>query len=225
MAPPAKRRRDGTKIIPIESLINEGKKKKPRRGLQQIHGREGDGAFDFKALAKSINVSMSLMDLFQISPEVSKQFRHFSTRKNAKAEKRAARKIAALKKTDRKGKGPGPSISMENRDFTYKKSQTVDPGSNCRSLWMDLPVQHCNQIYNKLDPNLQALVKPPSVQTDLDQYTSYLEERNTAWRSSLIANGAKDLAQVSAVINKKVIKGMLQGREPKLLTFFEDPSG
>lgn len=176
--PPPKRRRDGSGAIPI---VVEGEKKgkgtKPRKGLQQIHGLDGEAVFDFKSLAKKIQVSLTLMDLFQISPETSKQFRHFSTRKNARAEKRAARKIAALKRSeaaDPLGSKaaeverivvPSRAGSLEILDnVTSREHQEENGSSLCklvRSFCLDVALR-----FKRGDEMMSTVLPPKSTQAD-----------------------------------------------------------
>ncbi|KAG6147391.1 hypothetical protein E4U28_007158 [Claviceps purpurea] len=61
-------------------LVREKLVKQNARALSEIWGREGLGPIDWKALASRISVPISLMDLWQISPELSKQFRKLSSR-------------------------------------------------------------------------------------------------------------------------------------------------
>lgn len=102
--PAVKKRKGAGAAMPIRDLLNatplpavKAKKQKRRKGLQEIYARKGEGPFDFQKLAKSIQVNLSLVDLFQISPECAKQFRHLSTRRNAKTERRMMRKLEAIR--------------------------------------------------------------------------------------------------------------------------------
>jgi hypothetical protein len=58
--------------------------KKAMKSLRKIVGRRGQGPIDFARLASNIKANISLLDLFQISPKTTKQFRHFSTIVNEK---------------------------------------------------------------------------------------------------------------------------------------------
>ncbi|KAI1000633.1 hypothetical protein K3495_g7566 [Podosphaera aphanis] len=55
--------------------------------LREILGRIGKGPVNYKKLAEEIKVEVSLMDLFQISPDLSKEFQKLSTRVNARTMK------------------------------------------------------------------------------------------------------------------------------------------
>ncbi|RKF83279.1 hypothetical protein GcM1_161012 [Golovinomyces cichoracearum] len=52
------------------------------RQLREIVGRYGMGPVNYKKMARKIKVEISLMDLFQMSPDLSKAFRKLSTRVN-----------------------------------------------------------------------------------------------------------------------------------------------
>ncbi|RSL39999.1 hypothetical protein CEP54_016216 [Fusarium duplospermum] len=65
--------------------------KERRHGWVEIHAREGRGPFDWKTLAVGIVLQLSLTDLWQISLEAAKQFKHLSSR-NINRLKKAARK-------------------------------------------------------------------------------------------------------------------------------------
>ncbi|KAI0996300.1 hypothetical protein K3495_g11879, partial [Podosphaera aphanis] len=52
------------------------------RQLREIVGRYGMGPVNYKKMAQDIRVEVSLMDLFQMSPDLSKAFRKLSTRVN-----------------------------------------------------------------------------------------------------------------------------------------------
>ncbi|POS82380.1 hypothetical protein EPUL_006396, partial [Erysiphe pulchra] len=58
------------------------------RHLREIVGRQGKGPINYQKLAEDIKVEVSLMDLFQMSPDLSKAFRSLSTRINRRLEKR-----------------------------------------------------------------------------------------------------------------------------------------
>ncbi|KAI0997173.1 hypothetical protein K3495_g11014 [Podosphaera aphanis] len=65
----------------------EKQKEKVTRQLREIIGRQGKGPLDYKRLAEHIKVELSLMDLFQVSPDLSKAFKALSTRVTAKTSK------------------------------------------------------------------------------------------------------------------------------------------
>jgi hypothetical protein len=58
--------------------------------LREIIGREGMGPIYYRQLAKKIQVPVNLLDLFQMSPDLSKAFRKLSTRVNVKSKGKAA---------------------------------------------------------------------------------------------------------------------------------------
>ena len=83
--------------IHIEDLLNEeehdpklrkkNKKQSERklvRNLREIVGRQGKGPINYQKLVEDIKVEVSLMDLFQMSPDLSRAFRTLSTRVNKK---------------------------------------------------------------------------------------------------------------------------------------------
>ncbi|KAI1000227.1 hypothetical protein K3495_g7971 [Podosphaera aphanis] len=71
------------KIRKIEIKRN----KRSIRQLREILGRQGKGPIDYKKIAEEIKVELSLMDLFQMSPDLSKAFRSLSTRVNERKDK------------------------------------------------------------------------------------------------------------------------------------------
>ncbi|KAI6245779.1 hypothetical protein HI914_06265 [Erysiphe necator] len=78
--------------VDIEDFLNQDQpipksaKKAYRRGqralqhLREIVGRSGKGPINYTKLAEEIRVNVSLLDLFQMSPELSRAFRNLSTR-------------------------------------------------------------------------------------------------------------------------------------------------
>ncbi|KAI0991705.1 hypothetical protein K3495_g16482, partial [Podosphaera aphanis] len=91
-----------SRAMDIENLLNDEhaakvlKKsaKRERRVVKQLReivGRMGKGPVDYKKLAEEIKVEVSLMDLFQISPDLSKEFRKLSTRVNVRTMKERMR--------------------------------------------------------------------------------------------------------------------------------------
>ncbi|KAH9206297.1 hypothetical protein DL95DRAFT_416668 [Leptodontidium sp. 2 PMI_412] len=85
---PAKPKRadNNNQAVNEEAKAKEGEKK--LRQLREIVGREGLGPINYRELASRINVPLNLLELYQLSPEVSKQFRKLSTRKNQKRGKK-----------------------------------------------------------------------------------------------------------------------------------------
>ncbi|POS81890.1 hypothetical protein EPUL_006695, partial [Erysiphe pulchra] len=67
--------------------VEQKKRRRTLRQLKEILGRQGKGPIDYQKLAEDIKVEVSLMDLFQISPDLSKAFRSLSTRVNKRSEK------------------------------------------------------------------------------------------------------------------------------------------
>ncbi|KAI1431816.1 hypothetical protein GGR50DRAFT_699536 [Xylaria sp. CBS 124048] len=109
----AKRRRDGDTAIPISSLLDDppagdgkrdGKRKqrkgkdpnKPPKPMAEIRGRKGEGPYDYKAMLQKTVLSVSLMDLLQLSPDFTRNLKHLSIRASEKA-KRMGRRYAKMK--------------------------------------------------------------------------------------------------------------------------------
>lgn len=91
------------KATTVEDLLNSDEepptkaaKKAHKRGqrvlrhLREIVGRFGMGPIDYKKLAESINVNISLLELFQMSPDCSKALRRLSTPLTPKMVKKMA---------------------------------------------------------------------------------------------------------------------------------------
>ncbi|KAI0994823.1 hypothetical protein K3495_g13358 [Podosphaera aphanis] len=104
--------------IHLDAFLNVGNDKKRARPLDtrdilnddvqdlklhEIVGRQEKGPVDFKKLAEDIQVHITLMELFQISPDLSKAFRALSTRVNEK-----------IMKTRMKNELPRPPELSEN---------------------------------------------------------------------------------------------------------------
>ncbi|KAI1007160.1 hypothetical protein K3495_g1061 [Podosphaera aphanis] len=112
----------------IESLINQdgnnhkfrkAEQKKARRTLRQlreIFGRQGKGPIDYKKLAEQIKVEVSLMDLFQISPDLSKAFRALSTRVNER-QKRSKEPRAKSAFSVQRGRRHKPRVTIDQKAF------------------------------------------------------------------------------------------------------------
>ncbi|KAG6042677.1 hypothetical protein E4U17_001281 [Claviceps sp. LM77 group G4] len=82
-----------TEQIGPAPLVREETIRKNARVLSQIWGRRGLGPIDWQELAGRISVPMSLLDLWQISPELSRQFRKLSSRVTA-PRKRSGKKVS-----------------------------------------------------------------------------------------------------------------------------------
>ncbi|KAG5951743.1 hypothetical protein E4U58_001085, partial [Claviceps cyperi] len=87
MGPPPKKRKGGPRSdsdeddIPLPQpvlLVREEAIRKYARMLNEIWGRQGLGPVDWKALASRISVPITLMELWQISPELPTQVRKLS---------------------------------------------------------------------------------------------------------------------------------------------------
>ncbi|KAI0992116.1 hypothetical protein K3495_g16070, partial [Podosphaera aphanis] len=61
------------------------------RELREIVGRRGRGPVDYIKLAEEIKVPINLLDLFQISPDLVKNFKKISTRTNQKQENKESK--------------------------------------------------------------------------------------------------------------------------------------
>lgn len=55
-------------------------KQKPYQRLKEIYGQKGEGLFDWQTLAQKIQVPLTLIDLFQVSPDKAQAFKHLSTK-------------------------------------------------------------------------------------------------------------------------------------------------
>ncbi|EKD21774.1 hypothetical protein MBM_00887 [Drepanopeziza brunnea f. sp. 'multigermtubi' MB_m1] len=62
----------------------EEKEGKKLRQLKEIVGREGQRPINYMDLASKFKTTINLLELFQLSLEVSKQFKKLSTKKNLK---------------------------------------------------------------------------------------------------------------------------------------------
>ncbi|KAI0992993.1 hypothetical protein K3495_g15191, partial [Podosphaera aphanis] len=95
--------RKRARTMDIHDILNEDeqevkiKKKSSKRErrtkkqLREIVGRLGKGPVNYKNMAEDIRVNLSLMELFQISPDLSKAFRTLSTRVNERTMKERMR--------------------------------------------------------------------------------------------------------------------------------------
>ena len=81
------------------------------RALREIIGREGMGPIDYKQLAEKIQVPVNLLDLFQMSPDLSKAFRKLSTQVNVKKSK-SKTAIAAVESVESASSIPTGSSSV-----------------------------------------------------------------------------------------------------------------
>lgn len=82
-------------VQPRTKNTAQKKGEKKLRQLREIVGREGKGPMDYTELASKFEVTINLLELFQLSPEVSKQFRKLSTRRNEQKSKKTAEAEAA----------------------------------------------------------------------------------------------------------------------------------
>lgn len=69
-----------------EEFIVKKKKRVPKE-LKEIAGRAGKGPIDYKSLLEKNTMTLSLMDLCQMSPDLAKHVRHLTTRVNKKKKK------------------------------------------------------------------------------------------------------------------------------------------
>lgn len=75
--------------------VEKGKKAEKQPAIPaEIWARDGEGPYDWLSLAKRLMVPLNLVDLWQISPECAKQFRHLSSRKRAASAKSKGKKRA-----------------------------------------------------------------------------------------------------------------------------------
>ncbi|KAI0995222.1 hypothetical protein K3495_g12960, partial [Podosphaera aphanis] len=88
--------------------------------LREIVGRRGKGPVDYRKLAEEIQVPINLLDLFQISPDLVKNFKKISTRTNNK-KKGKGRSADAANCTELPHVGQHqntfPSIDLDHKAF------------------------------------------------------------------------------------------------------------
>ncbi|POS83424.1 hypothetical protein EPUL_004130, partial [Erysiphe pulchra] len=81
----------GTSYLESSKPKHRNQKRSERkviRHLREIVGQQGKGSINYQKLAEDIKVEVSLINLFQMSPDLSKAFRSLSTRINRRLEKR-----------------------------------------------------------------------------------------------------------------------------------------
>ncbi|RKF80392.1 hypothetical protein GcM1_193012 [Golovinomyces cichoracearum] len=91
-------------------------RKKVAEQLREIIGRQGKGPFNYKRLADNIKVEVSLMDLFQVSPDLSRAFKSLSTRVTEKS-------MRTRKTMDAKPNSKGRKVEVFVRPFL---SENID---------------------------------------------------------------------------------------------------
>lgn len=124
-------------------VIDRNKKKKTRQ-LNEINGREGP--IDYKDMLAQIRVNLSILDLMQISPDATKAFKHYSTRRNQKRGKKQ------------------PQSNKVNADQPNSSDQTIASRG----------IQHCERPFRLLDativcPKLKTKTIPNMEATQDDQ--------------------------------------------------------
>ncbi|KAI0991892.1 hypothetical protein K3495_g16295, partial [Podosphaera aphanis] len=90
------------------------RKRRAEKQLREIVGRLGQGPVNYKKLAEEIKVEVSLMDLFQISPDMTKAFKKLSTRVNEKTMKERMRRELPVRR------------ETENNDLNVESEGTGD---------------------------------------------------------------------------------------------------
>lgn len=90
--------------VEVEDIINDGsgesvkraqRKSRARKGqsLTEIVGRQGKGPLDYSKLAEEMIVKVSLLDLYQMSPDLSRAFRKLSTRISKRTDRRGKSRV------------------------------------------------------------------------------------------------------------------------------------
>ncbi|RKF59570.1 hypothetical protein OnM2_059080 [Erysiphe neolycopersici] len=120
------------KVVTLDSFLNHGDPRKRGRPLNieeplkkehepKIRKKEikrcyGMGPINYKKIAQEIKVEVSLMDLFQISPDLSKAFRNLSSRVNEKKVKERIRNELPT------ARGAGKSSSIADSEVLLGKA-------------------------------------------------------------------------------------------------------
>ena len=76
---------------PIRRVQRKRKEGKPK-ALTEIKGRQGEGPLNYQKLAREMMVKVSLLDLYQISPDLSRAFKRLSTRVSKREHKKHSNK-------------------------------------------------------------------------------------------------------------------------------------
>ncbi|POS85900.1 hypothetical protein EPUL_002307 [Erysiphe pulchra] len=116
--------------------------------LGEIFGHQGKGPVNYKKLAEEIMVEVSLMDLFQISPDLSKAFRILSTRVNERNMKEKIRsELPKMRQMERRDnakesevlfrKAAGPQYVTEEKSFRIQV--VVKAKKNGKQVKVSLP--------------------------------------------------------------------------------------
>lgn len=103
--------------------------------LKEIVAREGQGSFDWLDLAHRIRVPISLVDLWQISPEGARMFRKFSARKTTQTKakvapprQRAAKRsrLVQASSVEAEAKPRPPVIQVHSTELGSPKAFRID---------------------------------------------------------------------------------------------------
>lgn len=90
--------------VEVEDIINDGsgesvkraqRKSRARKGqsLTEIVGRQGKGPLDYTKLVEEMIFKVSLLDLYQMSPDLSRAFRKLSTRISKRTDRRGKSRV------------------------------------------------------------------------------------------------------------------------------------
>ncbi|KHJ32197.1 hypothetical protein EV44_g3571 [Erysiphe necator] len=90
--------------VEVEDIINDGsgesvkraqRKSRARKGqpLTEIVGRQGKGPLDYTKLAEEMIFKVSVLDLYQMSPDLSRAFRKLSTRISKRTDRRGKSRV------------------------------------------------------------------------------------------------------------------------------------
>ncbi|KAI1433489.1 hypothetical protein GGR50DRAFT_696016 [Xylaria sp. CBS 124048] len=121
-------------IFPIPDPDPGPRRQRRSRAPREIQGRLGEGPFDWKKLANAVEVKLSLMDLFQISPEGSAALKKMATRISAKAQAKA-RKMASFSKRHAKSNSATMDVAANSAatEYTTTRAWRVTPVIKYRS--------------------------------------------------------------------------------------------
>ncbi|KAI1434559.1 hypothetical protein GGR50DRAFT_704157 [Xylaria sp. CBS 124048] len=128
----AKQPQPPTPPIPDNAPDSVPRRQKKSRAPREINGRLGEGPFDWKRLANAVEVKLSLMDLFQISPEGSAALKKMATRISAKAQAKA-RRMASFSKRHAKTAAVNVESNTAVAEYTTTRAWRLTPVLRYRS--------------------------------------------------------------------------------------------
>ncbi|KAH7317965.1 hypothetical protein BKA65DRAFT_110784 [Rhexocercosporidium sp. MPI-PUGE-AT-0058] len=174
------------------SSSKNGEKK--LRQLREIVGREGLGPINYRDLASRINVPLNLLELYQLSPEVSKQFRKLSTRKNQKRARK--QNPASADQPDSPSTAAAASAAtvgsklvqvaprIHPDDKAWKIPTSIRVPSKGKVTVVDLPVGMCAS-----DQGSDIIIITPALQQKLGLQTTTLNSKGFSGVSFGTADG------------------------------------